>query len=125
MDFKHTPETLEAARIAREAKKAKFLALAHLLIPSFQDAGHWARLASKYSIRMPSKYLPCSELKYARRAVRKLGIDYPAVFDEPLKLFPQLNPTWPAYAHIGLILEAADELADKPTGEYADIEDLI
>lgn len=130
-----TPEMAAQARAAREAKAAAFKAKQHLLIPKFLDERHWKRLASHFGIRMPASYLPCSELKHARRAIRRLGFDYVEWFEERLTVFPKLNPDWPAYAHIGLILEAAAEKAgmtheelppeEPETLRYADVEDLI
>jgi hypothetical protein len=83
---------------------------------------------------MPASYLPCSELRHVRRACRRLGFDYSAWFEEKLTLFPKLNPDWPAYAHIGLVLEAAAEIAgveheelppEEEPKRFADVEDLI
>lgn len=133
-----TPEMAEAARAARLAKAEAFKSRQHLLIQKFGDERHWKRLASELGVRMPASYLPCSELRYVRRACRKLNFDYVAWFEERLTLFPKLNPTWPAYAHLGLVLEAAAEkrgleFEDLPPEEdpepelkrFADVEDLI
>ena len=141
LQFGHmTPEMQAMARAARKEKSDYFKSQQHKLVSSFKDEPHWRRLASHYGIRMPAEFLPCSELKYVRRAVRKLDLDYREIFDEGVALFPRLNPDWPAFAHIGLVLEAAAERdsieaveeapapaapnpKNKPT--FADVEDLI
>lgn len=127
-----TPEIRALAMQAKVEKANFFRSRQHLLIGRFSDTPHWRRLASHYGVRMPSDYLPCSELKYVRRACRKLDLDYREVFDESVALFPKLNPDWPAYAHVGLVLEAAAErdamehveTPPEPTS-FADVEDLI
>lgn len=63
-------ELLEKARVAREEKKAKFLANAHTLKRDFSDKNHWRKLASKFGVRMPADYVPGTELKLVRRAMK-------------------------------------------------------
>ena len=113
---------VERAQLARQQKIAAYRAKAHLLKQKFPDRRHWQRLASRLKVRMPPEYVPCSELKYARRAIKRVGLDYPAWFDEKLREFPLNNPTWPAYALIGLILEAAAEIANLVVEEDDDFD---
>lgn len=114
------------AQQARRDKTAAYKSKAHLLRQGFADRRHWQRLASQFKVRMPPEYIPCSELRFARRAIRKTGLDYVTWFDEALREFPKNNPTWPAYALIGLILEAAAEIAhvELPDDDF-DLDALI
>lgn len=123
-----TPEEravlVERAQLARQQKIAAFKAKAHLLEKDFEDMPHWRRLARRFKVRMPPSYMPCSELKYARRACKRVGLNYVEWFDEKLRDFPRNNPTWPAYALVGLILEAAAEIANVEVPEEDDDFDL-
>jgi hypothetical protein len=115
------------AQQARRDKTEAYKSKAHLLRQGFADRRHWQRLASQFKVRMPPEYIPCSELRFARRAIRKTGLDYVAWFDEALREFPKNNPTWPAYALIGIILEAAAEIAhvELPDDDDFDLDALI
>lgn len=111
-----TPEqrqaALEMARIARTKKNEEWRASAHLLKSDFSDSAHWHRLASKHKVRMPGSHVPGSEFKAIRKAARKLGIEPGEIreaFGGDVKHIHAMNPTWPAFAIIGLLLEMAEE----------------
>lgn len=101
---------LEKARVAREERTARFKSQAHLLKNDFADKNHWRRLASKYGVRFPSDYVPGSEARLIRRAASRAGVSTDAIrdaFGGDVKHMHRSNPTWPAYALIGLVLEIA------------------
>lgn len=103
-------ELLEKARIAREERKALFQSQAHLLKQDFADKNHWKRLASQYGVRMPADYVPGTELRLVRKAMKKAGVTPDQVrdtFGGDVKKLQRENPSWPAFALIGLILELA------------------
>ncbi len=70
-----TPEeraaNLEKGRLAKEAKKVA----GENLKQNYADLPHWRTLASEYGLRLPSLYLPATETKHIRRALKKLGIE--------------------------------------------------
>lgn len=116
MTAEQRQDALNKARIARARQSEEWKANAHLLKQDFADAGHWARLASKHQIRMPGANVPGSELRFIRRAARKLGIEPQEIrnaFGGDFKHIHTMNPTWPAFAIIGLLLEMAEEKAIK------------
>ena len=104
-------EALEKARIARAEKTAAWKATAHLLKSDFSDSAYWHKLASKFKVRMPGPHVPGSEFKAIRKAARKLGIEPSQIrdaFGGDVKHIHAINPTWPAFAIIGLLLEMAE-----------------
>lgn len=104
-------EALDKARIARAEKTAAWKASAHLLKSDFSDSAYWHKLASKFKVRMPGAHVPGSEFKAIRKAARKLGIEPAQIrdtFGGDVKHIHAMNPTWPAFAIIGLLLEMAE-----------------
>lgn len=104
-------EALEKARIARAEQTASWMASAHLLKTDFSDAAHWRKLASKHGVRMPGAHVPGSEFRFIRKAARKLGIEPQEIrdaFGGDVKQIHAMNPNWPAFAIIGLLLEMAE-----------------
>ena len=104
-------EALDKARIARAEKTAAWKASAHLLKSDFSDYAYWHKLASKFKVRMPGPHVPGSEFKAIRKAARKLGIEPAQIrdtFGGDVKHIHAMNPTWPAFAIIGLLLEMAE-----------------
>lgn len=91
----------------RDAKRA--WGEEHLKQDYGQDEAHWRALASEAGIRLPAKYIPSSDTKYLKRILKKLNIEAKEWLDvegyTTLKDFSVNNPTWPSYAHIGLLLE--------------------
>ena len=105
---------LEKARAARAEKTAEWKASAHLLKSDFSDSAYWHKLASKFRVRMPGSHVPGSEFKTIRKAARKLGISPSQIrdtFGGDIKHVHAMNPSWPAFAIIGLLLEIAEELS--------------
>lgn len=106
-------ENLVKAQQARIEKKA---AGEHLK-QDFADENHWRDLASKYGVRLPASYLPCSETKHVKRALRTIGAsqaEFLEYHDEKnLKVFALDNPDWPAWAAVGVMLEWWDEKNGK------------
>lgn len=106
-------EALVKAKEARAEKSRIWKENAHKLRQSFADSNHWRKLASKYGVRMPNEFAPSDEYKPIRRAMRKLGIEPQQVkdaFGGDVKHIHRMNPTWPAYAVIGLLLEMREEM---------------
>jgi hypothetical protein len=104
-------EALDKARIARSEKTAAWKASSHLLKSDFSDSAYWHKLASKFKVRMPGTHVPGSEFKAVRKAARKLGIEPAQIrdaFGGDVKHIHAMNPTWPAFAIIGLLLEMAE-----------------
>lgn len=104
-------EALEKARIARAEKTDAWKASAHLLKSDFSDSAYWHKLASKFKVRTPGTHVPGSEFKAVRKAARKLGIEPAQIrdaFGGDVKHIHAMNPTWPAFAIIGLLLEMAE-----------------
>lgn len=93
---------------ARESREAKKKAGKHLK-QDFLDLNYWKEIASEAGIRLPMSYIPASETKYAKKALKKLGIDQKEWLEAEgfanMKQFAQNNPDWPAYAVVGLVLE--------------------
>jgi hypothetical protein len=78
----------------------------------FADSAYWHKLASKFKVRMPGAHVPGSEFKAIRRAARKLSVQPQEIrdaFGGDVKHLHNMNPTWPAFALIGLLLEMANE----------------
>lgn len=111
MTTEQRAEALEKARIARAEKTAAWKAEAHLLKSDFSDSAYWHKLASKFKVRMPGPHVPGSEFKVIRKAARKLEIEPSAIrdaFGGDVKHIHTMNPQWPAFAIIGLLLEMAE-----------------
>lgn len=104
------------AREARLAKIAAWRAKEHLLEQDFgSDLTHWRRLARRFGVRLPAAYIPGVDgLKYVRRAIKKTGVDFVGACACGIKEMARINPTWPAYALVGLVLEQAYEEAGEP-----------
>lgn len=114
-----TPEQREEmqrkAALAKAKKREESINIMTLI-----DAPYHRELASLYGIRMPTSYCQSSELKYAKRAAKKLDIDInlwvkDAVGARNLAEVAQLNPNLGACGMVGLLLEYAHEL--KTTGK--------
>lgn len=106
-----TREQRQKMRIkAKETQEANKLWASENLIQCFgNDEVVWRELASKAGIRLPAKYIPSSNTKYIKKALKKLDISIAEWLDVEaagsLKDFSVLNPTWPAFSHVGLLLE--------------------
>ena len=106
-----TEESKQQMRIkAKETKDAKKKWGEENLIQDFEgDEAVWRALASKVGIRLPAKYIPSSDTKHIKRVLKKLNVEISDWLEiegtKSLKDFSVMNPTWPAYSHIGLVLE--------------------
>ena len=73
------------------------------------DEAYWKTLASEQSIRMPQWHILGTELKYIRRACKKLGVDVKEYTEstgfKTLKEFAETNHEFNAVAQVGLVLE--------------------
>lgn len=78
----------------------------------FADEKLWRSLSQQYSVRLPQWHVPSTETKYIKRALKKLNLDSSWWTDQTgcdnFKEFSDLNTEYPAYACIGLVLEAYD-----------------
>lgn len=111
MTHEQRAAALAAARTARLAQVTRWAESAHLLRQDFADRGYWLKLAASFGVRMPNTNAPGTETRALRKAMRKCGVtgaDLLAVFGNanPAHLAAD-NPTWPAWALVGLILEVA------------------
>jgi hypothetical protein len=95
----------EKARIARDKKKEA----GKNLRQDFSDEKFWRQTASDLGFRLPMSYVPASETKHLKRAMKKLGVDPKEWLEAEgfsrLTTFGNENPDWPAWAHVGLLLE--------------------
>jgi len=73
------------------------------------DEPYWKALASEQGIRMPQWHILGTEIKYIRRACKKLGVDVKEYTDstgfKTLKEFAETNHKFNAVAQVGLVLE--------------------
>ncbi|MBG23725.1 MAG: hypothetical protein CMF22_10415 [Idiomarinaceae bacterium] len=96
---------------AEKREEKRIWAEANLKL-EWDDHSHWRDLASKYGYRMPNKHEPCGS-KHTNRFLRKFGLskewyqDHTG-FKNANEEF-RVNPTLPAFAAVGFLLEAYDE----------------
>lgn len=105
-----TPEQrLQFQEAARQKRLQQIEFAEKHLRNQFADDAHWRELASKHGIRLPAWYVPGTDLKHIRRALRKLGMGSQGMREctgfARAEDFAAANPNWPAYALIGLLLE--------------------
>lgn len=124
-----TPEYRALMEEAAKAKREAQIAYANQhLRREFADTLHWKGLASKYGVRLPAWYMPGHELKYIRRACRRLGLGAEGMREatgfSTAQAFTKANPTWPAFALVGILLEHKDSLPAAPVAQET-YEDLV
>lgn len=105
-------ESLRMAKIAYALKIEGWKENAHNLKQDFADKAYWRKLASKFQVRFPSDFVPGTEFKAARKAMRKCGVTPDQIRDSfggDVRHIHTCNPNWPLFAIIGLILEIAEE----------------
>lgn len=94
-----------AAAVARQA--AQELARKTLRL-DFADAPHWRALAAAAGIRLPAWYVRTTA-GGIRRFCARLGLDLAAIEDATgcgsYRELASMNPTWPLFAVVGLLLE--------------------
>lgn len=108
-------ENIAKAHAARIAKAAHNKANEHLLKLEYMDSNHWAALASKYGVRMPSYNEPCTP-SGIRKYMKRVGINNDTWKEHytSVDYFIENNPKWTLYAAAGLMLEMKD-LSSFPT----------
>ena len=101
------PEKAAATRLA-----AQEFARWHLK-QAFADTAHWRELAAAAGFRLPLWYLPASA-GGVRRYALGLGLTLEQITDatgcKSFRTFAEMNPDWPLWAVVGLLLELAEEL---------------
>lgn len=119
-------EAAAKGRATRAAKHEMWRQNAATLKTDFADRGHWQKLATKYGARFPGAHVPGSEFAIIRKEMRRMGLP-PALFSAAtggdVKAFHRDNPTWPAFAIIGVALEQRDEMQQRNTNNYTPTEE--
>lgn len=81
----------------------------------YADQNYWAETASKYGLRLPGWWIPSSEVKYIRRACKKLNIDVTEFLSSTgfsnLNQLAENNPRFTALSMVGLVLEFKESLS--------------
>lgn len=99
-------EALAKARQSQIEKAAFNKANEHKYKLDYMDSNHWAELASKHKVRMPTYNIP-ADAKGIRKMMRKTGIDNETFKEHytSVEYFLQNNPKWTLLAVTGLLLE--------------------
>lgn len=110
-------EMLVKAAAAKELKKANAINIVKLI-----DTPYHRELASLYGIRLPTSSCQSNELKFVKRAARKLDVDInvwvkEVVGAKNLGEVALLNPNIGACGMVGLLLEWAHEIKGGKNGE--------
>lgn len=75
----------------------------------YADEKYWRDAASKYNLRLPGWWLAGKEVKYMRRACKKVGVEISDFIDSTgfinLNQLVANNPRFTALALVGLVLE--------------------
>lgn len=75
----------------------------------YMDENYWRETASKYGLRLPGWWISSSEVKYIRRACKKVGVEVSDFIESTgfsnLNQLAANNPTFTALAMVGLVLE--------------------
>lgn len=103
-----TDEQREEVRLKRISDQA--YAKEHLIL-NRPDEVYWKAEASARNIRMPQWHILGTEVKYVKRACKKLGIDVKEYVEstgfKTLKEFAETNHKFNAVAMVGLTIEYA------------------
>lgn len=95
-------------KAAEKRKKQKEYAEANLKL-DFEDENHWRDLAQKSGFRLAQRYAPSTETKHVRKLLKHLGKDTSWLEEvsgvKSIKVFCSMNPSWPAFAIQGTLLE--------------------
>lgn len=98
----------EEVRLKRVAHQE--YAKEHLILDR-PDEAYWKAEASARGIRMPQWHILGNEIKYIKRACKKLGIDVKEYTEstgfKTLKEFAEVNHKFNAVAQVGLVIEYA------------------
>lgn len=80
----------------------------------YVDENYWRETASKYGLRLPGWWIPSSEVKYIRRACKKLDIEVSDFIASTgfsnLNQLAENNPRFTALAMVGLVVEFKEDL---------------
>lgn len=103
------PMSDEQRQVVKENREAAQLWAKENLKTEYMDENYWRDTASKVGLRLPGWWIPSSEVKYIRRACKKLNIDINDFTDSTgfsnLNQLVANNPTFTALAMVGLVLE--------------------
>ena len=102
-------DRLKAQDLAKEARQKKLAYAQEHLKLEYMDMPYWEDLARKHGFRLAMSYLPCSELKYAKRVMKHLGVDSVWWLEHnacSMKQWAEDNSTYTARAMQGIILES-------------------
>lgn len=73
------------------------------------DENYWRETASKYGLRLPGWWIPAREVKYIRRACKKVGVEVSDFIDSTgfnnLNQLAEANSGSTALSMVGLVLE--------------------
>lgn len=109
MNVQSNPEKSAATRLA-----AQQFARLHLK-QSFTDTAHWRELAALAGIRLPLWYQPATA-GGVRRYALGLGLTLEQITDatgcKSFRTYAEINPTWPLWAVVGLLLELKHSLSE-------------
>lgn len=110
LNYTFTAEERAAALVkAKASQEAARKWADENLRQDFADANHWRELASAHGLRLPPRYIPGSSTKHLKRALKKLGVEVAtycrACGVSSLGALATMNPDWPAWAQVGMILE--------------------
>ena len=104
-----TPEQRQELRAkAAQSREDKKKSGEHLK-QDWADEAHMRGLASEFNIRLPSSFIPNTEIKYLRRVAKKLNIDLNVYVEacgvKNLKQLVALNENVPAFIEVCWMLE--------------------
>lgn len=106
-----TPMTEAQREVVRLKRLADQGYAKNNLILDRPDEPYWKAEASARGIRMPQWHILGAEVRYVRRACKKLGIDVKEYTEstgfKTLKAFAESNPKFNAVAMVGLVIEYA------------------
>jgi hypothetical protein len=106
---KFTPMTDEQREVVKQERIAAQEYAKEHLKTEYMDQNYWAETASKYGLRLPGWWIPSSEVKYIRRACKKVGVEVSDFIDSTgfsnLNQLAANNPRWNAVSMVGLVLE--------------------
>lgn len=76
---------------------------------SYMDENYWRDTASKYNLRLPGWWIAGKEVKYIRRACKKLSIEVSDFIESTgfsnLNQLAENNPRFTALSLVGLVIE--------------------
>lgn len=109
-----TPMTDEQRQAVKDKRSADQDYAKEHLKTEYMDESYWRDAASKYGLRLPGWWIPSSEVKYIRRACKKLNVDINDFTDSTgfsnLNQLAANNPRFTALAMVGLVLEYKEGL---------------